>query len=88
MEQEISSIGKVFFASVVAWVINDAKLNWKIKGNPQEVEAFTKAIFAVKRYHDELKSPTATIDSVMQKINEKNKAIADYEEKYQRKLPL
>lgn len=88
MQTELSSIGKVFFASLVAWIVNDAKLNWKIKGDSREVEFFTKAVFAVKRYHDEVKSPQATIDSVIQKINEKNKAIFEYEEAFGRKLPL
>lgn len=74
----LSPMGKLFFGSLVAWIIKDAALPFKIKGSPQEMEALAKAVFAAKRFHDELKRPGVTIQDVIDRLNDKNTAAEEF----------
>jgi hypothetical protein len=74
----LTPIGKLFFTSLIGWVNSDHKLNWKLKGDPEKMNAFAKIILAVKRFQEETKKPDATIDSIMQKLDEKNQAALDF----------
>ena len=69
---QLSPIGKLFFASLLGWMMHDTKFNWKIKGNPGQIQAMTRAIIASKRFQDEMKRPGATVESVISRLNLKN----------------
>jgi len=77
---ELTQIGKLFFAGVLAWITRGAKLHFKIKGSPEQMQALTNAAFASKKYHDELANPQATVESIMEKINQKQQAAKAFEE--------
>jgi hypothetical protein len=53
--QELSPLGKLFFGSLVAWIIKGSAIPFKIRGTPEQVKAITDAAFAARRLHDELK---------------------------------
>lgn len=85
---ELTPVGKLFYASLLGWVMNGTKFNWKIKGEPKAVEAMTKAIVASKAFQEEIKSQTATVDSVIEKLNNKTLAAAEFEKVTGQKWPL
>jgi hypothetical protein len=76
--QELSPLGKLFFGSLVAWIIKGSAIPFKIRGTPEQVKAITDAAFAARRLHDELKKPDATIQTVLDKLNEKNKTAENF----------
>jgi len=76
---ELTPLGKLFFASLVSWIMNGTPLNWNIKGDPEKVEAMAKAVVASKRFQDELKREGATVESVISKLNDKNKFAQEFE---------
>lgn len=69
---ELTPVGKLFFGGLIAWIAKDAKLHFKIKGTPEQMQAMTKAIFASKRFMDGLKKPNMTIEQILQLLNDKN----------------
>jgi hypothetical protein len=85
---ELSPTGKLFFASLASWITKDTKLNWNIKGEPKKIAAMTKAVFASKKFHQELTKPGISVDSIIDKLNEKTKAAAEFEEATGIKWPL
>jgi dihydrofolate reductase len=74
----LTPIGKLFFASLIGWINNNNKLNWKLKGSPEEMKIFAKVVLATKRYQEEVKSPDATVDTIMNKLQEKNAAAKEF----------
>lgn len=85
---KLSPVGKLFFGSLLAWMAKGAALNWKVKGDPKKLEAMAKAIFASKRFQDELKKPGATIESCLEKLNIKAMTAAQYKEITNMEWPL
>lgn len=71
-------IGKIFFASVAAWLLGKM-VNVKVKGTPEEVDAVARAMLNSKRFQDELNRPGATVDSVLHKLNLKNASAREFE---------
>lgn len=84
----LSPVGKLFFTSLLGWIINDTKLNWKIKGTPEQMDAFAKAALDSKLFQQEMKSPQATVETLMQKLNAKNESAKKFEEVCSYEWPL
>jgi hypothetical protein len=76
---QLSMVGKLFIAHVIAWIVHDVKLNWKVRGDKDKVTALATAIIASKKFQDELKKPGATVDSVIERLNVKNMTSKDFE---------
>lgn len=87
-EFELSPVGKLFIASVVAWLNNESQLNWNLHGSIDEVKAFTDAILASKKFQELMKNSTASVDDVIMALNAKNKAAKDFETITGKKWPL
>lgn len=85
---ELTDTGKLFFTSLLGWVMNGSKFNWKIKGAPEKVKAITDAIIASKEFQEEMKKSDASVDSVIEKLNAKTKAAAEFEKVTGQKWPL
>jgi hypothetical protein len=86
-DQKLSPIGKLFFASAIGWIFGK-KLNIKLRGNPQYVQAVTNAIIASKKFQDELKRPGATVSSVLDALNLKKEMAKQFEEITGKQWPL
>lgn len=76
---QLTPLGKLFFASLVSWIMNGTKFNWNVKGEPEKIEIMAKAVIASKQFQDELKRPGATVESVIEKLNQKNAAALEFE---------
>lgn len=85
---ELTPLGKLFFGSLIAWISKGSAMPFSIEGPPEHMKALAKAAFASKNYQDELNKPEATIESVMQKLNEKNSAAKEYEQTTGYQFPL
>ena len=85
---ELTPIGKLVFTGVIGWITANSKLNWNIKGDEKNVAALTKAVIASKAFHDEISRPGATVESVIEKMNEKAFAAKEFEETTGRRWPL
>ena len=77
-ELKLNLLGKIFFASVAAWVVGKA-CNLKIRGTPEEVRAVSDAMMASRRFQDELNRPGATVESVMQKLGLKHASAREFQ---------
>ena len=84
----LTPIGKLFFASLIGWINNGNKLNWKLKGSPEKMNAMAKIILATKHFQDEVKRPDSTIESIMQKMQEKNNAAEEFYNVTKTRWPL
>lgn len=74
-EFRLTWAGKLFFASVAAYIASDAitrRLPMKVRGNKKQIKALADAIVGSKEFQREMKKPGATVDSVMDKMNFKN----------------
>lgn len=73
-ESNLSWAGKMFFTSLAAKLAHDTaiKLPIKVKGTPAQINAIAEAIFASKKFQEELSKPDATIASVYEKLQLKN----------------
>jgi hypothetical protein len=87
-QDNLTAIGQLFFGSVLAWITRGTELHFKVKGKPEEVQAFTNVAFASKKFQEEVANPSATIESVMQKLNTKNLAAVEYEKVTGQRWPL
>lgn len=74
----LNFIGKLFFASVAAWLVGRVT-GLKIKGSEEQVIAVKNAMMSSKRFQDELSYPGATVDSVMNKLNLKHASAVEFE---------
>jgi hypothetical protein len=77
-ELRLNLIGKIFFASVAAWLVGKA-INLKIRGTPDEIRAVSSAMMASRRFQDELNRQGATVESVMQKLGLKHATAREFE---------
>jgi len=87
-QTEMNPISKMFFGNVLAWMTKGAPLHWKLRGKPQEIEAFIKVLKTSKRFQEELVNPGATIDSVMEALNQKNLARTEFKTTTGKDWPL
>jgi hypothetical protein len=77
-ELKLNLLGKIFFASVAAWLVGKA-VNLKIRGTPDEVQAVSNAMMASRRFQEELEYSGATVESVMQKLGLKHASAREFE---------
>ena len=75
-EVKLTWAGKLFFASVAAYVAADVakgmKLPIKLRGRPDQIKAATAAIMASKSFQKEISKPGAKVEDVIRKLNIKN----------------
>jgi len=77
-ELRINLLGKVFFATLGAWLIGKF-VNTKLRGSRDEIEAVGNALAASRRFQDELNRPGASVDSVVQKLGVKHMSASEFE---------
>ena len=77
-ELRINLLGKVFFATLGAWLIGKF-VNTKLRGSRDEIEAVGNALAASRRFQDELNRPGANVDSVVQKLGVKHMSASEFE---------
>lgn len=77
-ELRLNLLGKIFFAAAAAWIVGKA-CSLKIRGTPAEVQAVSNAMMASRRFQDELASPGATVESVMQHLGLKHASAREFE---------
>ena len=77
-ELKLNLLGKIFFASVGAWLVGKA-VNMKIRGTPDEIQAVSNAMMASRRFQEELNRDGATVESVMQKLGLKHATAREFE---------
>jgi len=87
--EQITPIGKLFFTSLLASIINGAAFNWKLQGTKEQTEDFMKVVSAVKEAYDETKKGNqTTVQALIEKMNKKQEALAEFEKKYSIRLPI
>ena len=75
-EVQLTWAGKLFFASVAAYIASDVaqamKLPIKLRGKPEQIKAVVDAITSSKDFQREIKKPGAKVEDVVQKLNLRN----------------
>lgn len=84
---KLTQTGKLFFASLLGW-INGKKLNIKLKGNPDKVQALADAVIASKKFQEALKDPNATVQQVLDCMAEKKEKAKEFTMKCGIEFPL
>jgi hypothetical protein len=87
-EIELTPVGKLFVASIVAWLNSDSKLNWNLHGDLDVVKAFTDAVIASKEFQEKVKSSSSTVDDIIMALNKKNTAAKNFETISGKKWPI
>lgn len=83
----ISTVGKMFLAGVTAWLLNrPARL--KIRGTQEQITLLKAALLASRKFQDELYRSGATVQSIMNKLQAKNLATTEFENKLGIPWPL
>lgn len=85
---KLSTVGKLFFASVLSGILLGKKSPFKLRATPVQVKAMTNAILASKAFQEEMKAPGATVESVITKLNLRHLTAADFERLTNRPFPL
>jgi hypothetical protein len=86
-ELHLNLTGKIFFATLGAWIIGKA-VNTRLRGTREQVEVVSGALLSSRKLQEELKNPNATIDSVVEKLNEKRTSAAEFEKVFGTPWPL
>lgn len=76
-DYKLSATGKLFFASLAAYM-NGAKSIVKLKATPEEIQAITNVVKASKEFQDEVSREGATIETVIEKMRNKNLMAAEF----------
>ncbi len=77
-ELRINFIGKLFFATLGAWLLGRT-VNTKIRGSQEQINAVANALSASRKFQDELNRPGATVDSVVHKLGLKHMSASEFE---------
>ena len=85
---KMTTIGKLFFASLLTTMTTGQKSPFKVSGDPKKLEVLAKAVQSSKRFQDELKRPGATVDSVIRQMDLKNMDAKAFEHTFGVKWPL
>jgi hypothetical protein len=83
----LNTVQKVFLASIASWVVG-LPTNVRLRGTIDEIKITTKAMIATRRFDEELGREGASLDSIMQLLNEKHNATAWFERTFGLKFPL
>lgn len=84
---KLSATGKLFFASMVAFLAG-SKSMIKLKATPEQIKAISNVVTASKAFQDEIAKEGATIDSVISKMRIKNLMAAEFKAQTGRSWPL
>jgi len=76
-ELKLNLVGKLIFASIGAWLVGK-KVNMKLRGSPEEMQAVSSAMMASKKFQEELSRQGATVESVMQMLALKHAAAREF----------
>lgn len=91
-EANLTWAGKLFFASVAAYIASDVatamKLPIKLRGKPEQIQAVVDAITTSKDYQREIKKPGASVEGVIQKLNLKNMSKQDFKRLTGQEFPV
>lgn len=91
-EVNLTWAGKLFFASIAAYVASDIskamKLPIKLRGKPEEIKAVVDAISSSKEFQKEIGKPGAKIEDVVKKMNLRNMNKSSFERLTGKKWPL
>ncbi len=91
-EANLTWAGKLFFASVAAYIASDVaqamKLPIKLRGKPEQIQAVVDAITASKEFQKEIKKPGARVEDVVQKMNLKNMSKQDFKRLTGQEFPV
>lgn len=77
-ELKINFIGKLFFATLGAWLLGRS-VNTKLRGSHEQINAVANALTASKKFQDELSKTGATVDSVIHKLGVKHMSASEFE---------
>lgn len=85
---KMTTVGKLFFASLLTSMATGQKSPFKVTGDPQKIEILSKAVQSSKKFQDELKRPGATVDSVIRQMDMKNMDAKTFERTFGVKWPI
>ena len=75
-EGNLTWAGKLFFASIAAYLASDIaqamKLPIKLRGKPDQIKAVVDAITSSKDFQREIKKPGARVEDVVRSLNLRN----------------
>lgn len=78
---------KIFLTAISAWAVGK-DTSTKFRGKKEEIEAIYNAMKATRLFQEELKRPGATVQSVMDKLDIKHMAEAEFERIFAVKWPV
>ena len=85
---KMTTLGKLFFASLLTSMATGQKSPFKVTGDPHKIDILSKAVQSSKRFQDELKRPGATVDSVIRQMDIKNMDAKTFERTFGVKWPI
>ena len=88
LDYKLSTLGKLFFASLLTTMTTGQVSPFKISGDPKKIEILTKVVQSTKRFQDELKRPGATVDSIIRLMDMKNMDAKMFQNTFKVKWPL
>jgi len=87
-DYKLSTLGKIFFASLLSSMNTGKKSPFKVSGDPQKIEVLMKVVQSTKAFQDELKKPEATIDSIIRAMDMKNVDARNFYDVFSSPWPL
>jgi len=85
---KLTTIGKLFFASLIANMMTGKRSPFKVSGSPHDIELLSRAVQSSKRFQDEIRRPGATVDSVIRAMDLKNVDASNFYARFGVKWPL
>jgi hypothetical protein len=85
---KMTTLGKLFFASLLTSMATGQKSPFKVTGDPHKIDILSKAVQSSKKFQDELKRPGATVDSVIRQMDIKNMDAKTFERTFGVKWPI
>ena len=85
---KMTTMGKLFFASLLTSMATGQRSPFKITGDPQKIQVLSRAVQSSKRFQDELKRPGATVDGIIRKLDVKNMDAKTFERVFGVRFPL
>lgn len=84
---KLTDLGKMFFASAIGFIFGK-KLNMKLRGTPEQVQAVSDALIASKRFQETLQRPGVTVRAVLDALNLKKEKAKAFSDKFKIEWPL
>lgn len=85
---KMTTIGKLFFASLVASMMTGQRSPFKIGGDKRKVDSLVRAVQSSKRFQDEIRRPGATVDSVVRSMDLKHVDAKNFENLFGAPWPI